>query len=185
MKKLFFAAFAGMLALVISCNNNAKTSESSSAAEKAKANNRAILKAIENGDVSKLDSFITKDGVDHSGGDGTMEVKGLDNIKAALGGMKQQFSDIKFDISQEATNDSYLFVLSKMTGTTSATPANGMPPNKKVEMTTVDLLKFNSDGMLTDHWSFNDPKDMMKMSGGDHSMDKPMDNKMDSSKMKK
>ena len=30
-------------------------------------------------------------------------------------------------------------------------------------MTTVDVLKFNKDGVFTDHWQFNDPKEMMKI----------------------
>lgn len=180
MKKIVFVI--ALISLLGSCNNSS-TSSSNSAADKAKANNRAVLKAIENGDASKLDSFITKDAVDHSSPDMT-EVKGIDSIKAELGAMKNDFSDVKFDIQQEATNGDYLFVLGKMTGTTTASPGHGMPPNKKIEMTSVDVLKFNSDGMFTDHWSFNDPKEMMAMMGGDHPMDK-MDNKMAADTTKK
>jgi len=185
MKKFLFTMATGLLCFFTSCNDTATTSttNSNSAADKAKANNRTILKAIEAGDASKLDSFITVDAVDHSGPDGMTEVKGLDNIKASLGTMKQDFTDFKFDIKKEATDGDYLFVLGTMTGTTTANPGHGLPPNQKIEMTSVDVLKFNSDGKFTDHWAFNDPKDMMKMMGGDHKM--PRDHKMDSSKMKK
>ena len=183
MKKLFFITATALL--LISCNDDTATSSTDSAADKAKANNREVLKAIESGDVSKLDSFITSDGVDHSGAGGMMEVKGIDSIKKDLGSMKQSFSDIKFDIQQEATNGDYLFVLVKMTGTTSATPAHGLPPNKKIEMTGVDVLKFNNEGKLTEHWSFNDPNDMMKMMGGDKPMDANMDHKMTADTTKK
>ena len=95
--------------------------------------------------------------------------------------MKQNFSEIKFDIQQEAVNGDNLFVLSKFTGTTSATPPPGMQPNQKIEMTGVDVLKFNSEGKFTDHWTFNDPREMMKMMGGD----KPMDNKTSADTTKK
>lgn len=183
MKKIVFTTATCMLCFFISCNDSATTTTSSnSAAEKAKANNRTILKAIEAGDASKLDSFITADAVDHSGPDGMTEVKGLENIKASLGSMKQDFADFKFDIKKEAIDDDYLFVLGTMRGTTSANPGHGMPPNQKIEMTSVDVLKFNSDGKFTEHWAFNDPKDMMKMMGGDHKMDNmngKMDNKME------
>ena len=175
MKKVLFAS-AVSLFFLLSCKDDASNSGNASG-DKAKANNRAILKDIESGDVSKLDTYITKDAVDHNGMGGT-EVKGVDNIKKDLGTMKQDFSDFKIDVMQEATNGDYLFVLGKMSGTTSAKPGNGMPPNQKVEMTSVDVLKFNSDGMFTDHWSFNDPHDMMKMMGGDKKMDNKMDNKM-------
>jgi hypothetical protein len=182
MKKLLFLTIAGLVCLA-SCNDNSSTGTSSdnSAADKAKANNRAVLKAIESGDVSKLDSYIAKDGIDHAGAGGMMEVKGLDSIKKDLGSMKQDFSEINFDIQQEAVNGDYLFVLAKMTGTTSANPGHGLPPNQKIEMSGVDVLKFNSEGLLTEHWTFNDPRDMMKMMGGD----KPMDTKMDDKKAAK
>lgn len=174
MKKLLFTGAVAML-LLASCNDNdAATSNGNSAADKAKANNRAVLEAIENGDVSKLDSFIVSDGVDHSGAGGMMEVRGIDSIKKDLGSIKQDFSEINFDIQQEAVNGDYLFVLSKMTGTTAANAGHGLPPNQKIEMTGVDVLKFNSEGKFTDHWTFNDPRDMMKMMGGNQ----PMDNKM-------
>jgi predicted ester cyclase len=169
------------MCFIISCNDGTTTTTSesnNSSADKAIANNRSILKAIEAGDASKLDSFITVDAIDHSGPDGMTEVKGLENIKASLGTMKQDFTDFKFDIKKEAANGDYLFVLATMTGTTSASPGHGLPPNQKIEMTSVDVLKFNSDGKFTEHWAFNDPKDMMKMMGGNKPMDTNMDNKM-------
>jgi predicted ester cyclase len=169
------------MCFIISCNDGTTTTTSesnNSSADKAIANNRSILKAIEAGDASKMDSFITADAIDHSGPDGMTEVKGLENIKASLGTMKQDFTDLKFDIKKEATNGDYLFVLGTMTGTTTASPGHGMPPNQKMEMTSVDVLKFNSDGKFTEHWAFNDPKDMMKMMGGHKPMDTNMDNKM-------
>jgi hypothetical protein len=179
MKKLFFTVIAGMC--LASCKDSGTTG-GNSAADKAMANNRTVISYIEKGDVSKLDSFITKDAVDHSGAGGMSEVKGLENIKKDLATIKQDFSDFKIDIQQEAANGDYLFVLGKMTGTTTANPGHGMPPNKKIEMTSVDVLKFNKDGMFTDHWTFNDPNEMMKMMGGG---DKPMDadkSKMDTTK---
>lgn len=180
MKKIFITAAAGMLCLFISCKDSSTASSGSTndAGTKAKANNRAVLTAIENGDVSKLDSLITKDAIDHSGGaDGTTEIKGLDNIKAELSGMKKNFKELHFDVMQEATNADYLFTLGKMTGTSSAAS------NQKIETISVDVLKFNSNGMLTEHWSFNDPKDMKKMAGDQHMENMP-GGKMDST-MKK
>ncbi len=34
--------------------------------------------------------------------------------------------------------------------------------NTKMDMTTVDVVKFK-DGKAVEHWSYMDPKDMMKM----------------------
>jgi ketosteroid isomerase-like protein len=172
MKKISFLWVMCLLVLLASCDQkagnkeNGGTTSSNTAAEKAKANNRAVLEAIQKGDVSKIDQYMTTDAVDHSGPDGMTEVKGSDQIKQALGSIKASFSELKMDVVEEAASDDHLFVLVKMSGTTTANPGMGMPPNQKIEMTTVDLLKFNNDGKLTDHWSYNDPKDMMKMMGG-------------------
>ncbi|MEO6538743.1 MAG: nuclear transport factor 2 family protein [Ferruginibacter sp.] len=182
MKKVLSAGAIALLFFFISCTEKSATTAATTndAAEKAKANNRAVLKAITAGDVSKIDSFMTNDAVDHSGANGMEEVKGADNIKKDLGSMKQGFSSMDFDVMNETAEGDHLYVLTKMSGTTSATPPQGMQPNMKVEMTGVDMFKFNSDGLISDHWSFNDPKDMMKMMGGGDKMMQPgMDNKMD------
>ena len=179
MKKLLFVAATGLLSFLVSCNDKSSgSSEVNSAGEKAKANNKAVLRAIENGEAIKLDSFITNDAIDHSGENGMKEVKGIENIQKDLATIKQDFSTLHIDVTKEAVEGDYLFVLSKMTGTTSANPVHGMPPNQSIEMNSVDVLKFNSDGKFTEHWLFNDPKDMAKMMGGDHTMNGKMDNKM-------
>jgi ketosteroid isomerase-like protein len=168
MKKLFFLGLTCAFCCLTSCKDTTTTASSADngAADKAMANNREVYKAIETGDYSKLDSIIAKDGIDHSGGmDGTMEVTGIDNIKKEFTEMKQAFSSIHFDVTSEAVNGDYLFALYKFTATTSANPGPGMPANQKMEMNGVDVLKMK-DGKFTDHWQFNDPKDMKKMMGG-------------------
>ena len=168
MKKLFFIGATCLICFFTSCKDSTTTSsttDTNSSAEKAKANNREVYKAFETGDVSKLDSFISKDGIDHSGGpDGTMEIKGIDNIKKEAMDMKQAFTNIHFDVIADAVNGDYLFALVKFTATTTSNPAPGMPANQKIDMTSVDVLKMK-DGMFSEHWSFSDPKDMKKMMG--------------------
>ena len=178
MKKLFFLGATALVCILFSCKDSTTTSTSTttSEGETAKANNRAVLKMIETGDMSKLDSFLSKDAVDHSSNNGTGETKGLDSIKMDLAKVKQAFASMHFDVMKEAVDGDYLFVLGKMTGTTSANPGMGMPANKEISSTSVDVLKFK-DGKFTEHWSFIDPKDMMKMMDGDH-MNMGTDSKM-------
>ena len=164
MKQILFIGITCLICMFTSCKDSGSTtgSDSNAAATKAFANNHIVYTALETGDVSKIDSVIAKDAVDHSGGmDGTKEVKGIDSIKAELAGMKKYFSDIHFDVIAEAMNGDYLFSLVKFTATCS--PNNPMA-GTKMDMTNVEVVKMK-DGMFTDHWTYADPKEMMKMMG--------------------
>jgi predicted ester cyclase len=117
------------------------------------------MKAIETGDSTVIDSLIASDAVDHSAPNGK-EMKG-DSIKWMLRNMHNEISDLNMDIIADAAEGDYVFTLSRMTGTTK-TAGMGMPPNTKMDMKGVDVVKFR-DGKAVEHWSYMDPKDMMKM----------------------
>ena len=182
MKKVLFATSTILVCFLISCKDG---SDSNSQNEKNLANNREVYKAIETGDVSKIKDYIDKDAVDHAAGANGQDIKGGDSIIAMLGNIHNSFTDLKMEVIADATNGDYVFTLSRLTGTTTANPGMGMPPNKKIDSKSVDVVKIK-DGKATDHWSFEDPKEMMAMMGMDKGMP-PMDTtkmsgKMDSSK---
>lgn len=132
--------------------------------EKNLANNKEIYKAIETGDVSKIKDYIDKDAVDHGGGPNGQDVKGSDSIIAMLGSIHKSFTDLKMEVIADATNGDYLFTLVRLTGTTTANPGMGMPPNKKMDSKSVDVVKIKN-GKAIEHWEFVDPKEMMAMMG--------------------
>ena len=158
MKRLLFAISTVLMYFFISCRNG---SGGNSQSEKDLANNHAIYKAIETGDISRIKDFIAKDAVDHGGPEG-QEIKGGDNILAMIGSMHNRFTDFNIDIIADAASGDYLFTLSRLTGTTTANPGMGMPPNKKIDSKSVDVVKVK-DGKAIEHWSFMDPKEMMAM----------------------
>ena len=170
MKKLFFTAATAMLCLLISCNDTGTTDTKDSDRQ---AENRAkfemIHRALETGDVSKLDSIIDKDIVDHGGPTG--DVKGIDSVKKWFVEFHKNTKDVKVESIANAVNDDYGFDLTRMTGTFTA-PFMGMPAGP-FDMTSLDVVKLK-DGKATEHWVYVDPKEMMKMMGGTP----PMDNKM-------
>jgi Predicted ester cyclase len=173
-----------LLATVISlfffaCKDTSTTTTGSTtngAAEQNKAKNEAVYKAIESGNVSGLDSIISKEAVDHSMPGGG-EAKG-DSIIAMLANMHNSFSDLKMEVVADAAEGDYVFTLVRMTGTTNGNPAMGMPPNTKMDSKSVDVVKFK-DGKAVEHWGFEDPKEMMKMMNmGPNKMGEQMENKM-------
>lgn len=183
MKKFLFSAAAGLLCFFISCTDSSTKTTSDTQSEKNTMHNREVYRAMETGDVSKLDSFIDKDIVDHTD---RGDVKGIDTLKKMFTQMHNGVKDLKMDIISEASNDDYHFAWFHMTGTT-ADASMGMPAGTNMDMNGIDVVKIK-DGKAVEHWAFADPKEMMKMmGGGNHDMDhgNMNDGKMDSSKMSK
>ena len=177
MKKLIFTAATAMVCLLISCNDSGTSGSATTGDKDAQADNKAKLgiihNALETGDVSKLDSIIDKDIVDHGSPMG--DVKGIDSIKKWFVDFHSNTKDVKVESIATAVNGDYSFDYNKMTGTFT-NPFMGMPAGP-FEMTAVDVVKLK-DGKAVEHWGYMDPKEMMKMMGGDHSMNSKMENSM-------
>lgn len=176
MKKLFFATAAAMLCFFISCNDSATTSTTTSESEKNSARNKEVYRAIETGDVSKLDSFIATDIVDH----GDMgDIQGLDSLKKMFVQMSKQMKDLKMESIAEATtpDGNHHFAYFKFSGTC-ADGSMGMPAGTKIDMTGVDLVRIK-DGKAVEHWGFVQGRDMMKMMNMNPAMKPCMDKMME------
>jgi hypothetical protein len=92
---------------------------------------------------------------------------------------KNTMSNAKMETTKELADDDYVFQWMKESWTQTK-EAMGMKPGD-YSFNMIEVSKFNADGKVTDHWSFMDVNDMMKMMppqamNGDASM-----NKMDSS----
>ena len=169
MKKALLAI--ACIFMLLSCNDAAKnqdgvgTPADNNTNEQAKYNSqntREVYRAIETGDVSKLDSFISKDIVDHEGNNGK-DVVGLDSLKYHLAKMHTYFDGLKMEMLSEGTSSdgNYHFALARMTGKSKENPF-GMPAGIDVDNTFVDVVKIK-DGKATDHWGFMSMKDMQEM----------------------
>ena len=77
--------------------------------------------------------------------------------------MHNQFKDLKFDVIADATsaNGEYHFSWAKMSGTCTVA-SMGMPAGTHMNMSSVDVVRIKDDKAV-EHWSFNDPKEMMEM----------------------
>ncbi|MFN2440737.1 MAG: hypothetical protein ABR503_16150, partial [Chitinophagaceae bacterium] len=104
MKKGLFA-LAGLF-LLFSCNDTANKdgdNDHMATASRYSENNKEIYRAIETGDVSKLDSFIARDVIDHEGNMGK-DVVGLDSVKSHLSRIHTYFDGLKFEVISEGTS---------------------------------------------------------------------------------
>ncbi|NEU10142.1 ester cyclase [Flavihumibacter sp. R14] len=123
-------------------------------------NTMAVYKGIETGDLSVMDKFVSKDIVDHGG---PQDVKGLENVKKMLADIHNHFSSLKLTLISDAVSADgmYHFALGRMTGTTKDATM-GLPANTPVDRMSVDVVRIEN-GMAVEHWSFDDPREMMKM----------------------
>ena len=171
MKKIFFAAVAGLLCFCISCNDAGTANKDSDAKQKNLAASDAIGKAFETGNVAAIDSFIADDFVDHSD---RGDVKGRDSVKAMVKFIHDNMKDMKTEKMHELADDDYVFSWMRWTGTSNG--AGGMP-NGPFDMHAMEVSKFK-DGKIIEHWTYMDPQEMMKMMAPPP----PQENKMDTTK---
>lgn len=120
----------------------------------------AVDKMFESGDWSKAGDYIAADGVDHAGMKG--DVVGLDNIKANFNEMGKMMGNFKNVTVKEFADDDYVFQWMKETSTMKV-DGMGMKAGQTTTMDAIEVSKFNKDGKASEHWSFINMSDMMKM----------------------
>ena len=169
MKKLLVIFSAGFICLLTACNgkkeddDKAKKEGVGAMSDKAKKNLEAcnaVNKMFEAGDWSKIGDYIAADGIDHAGMNG--DIVGLDSIKANFAKMGKMMGGFKNELVKEFADDDYVFQWMKETMTMKV-DAMGMKAGSTNTMNAIEVVKFNKDGKATDHWTFVDWNDMMKM----------------------
>jgi predicted SnoaL-like aldol condensation-catalyzing enzyme len=158
MKKILSIMTACTGIIFYSCSSNG--GGMSDTAKKNLASAQAIVKMFETGDWSKTGDYIAADGVEHAGMEGK-EIKGLDGIKANFAKMNSMMKDFKNEVIKELADDDYVFQWMKETSTMKM-DGMGMKAGSTNTMNAIEVSKFK-DGKITDHWSFIDWNDMMKM----------------------
>lgn len=114
-----------------------------------------INHAFETGDVSKLDSAVADDFLDHTE---RGDVRGRDSLIAMVKMVRQTNKDMKMEIIREVADDEYVFSWMHFSGTSDGTMMAAGP----YDMSSIELAKFR-DGKAIEHWSFMEPREMMKM----------------------
>lgn len=164
MKKILFILSAAGFCFLSACNDKAPASGGMS--ETARKNLDAFLavsNAFDTGDISRIDSVVASDFVDHRP---TGDVTSADSLKAMISQMKSA-GTMKSEIKKEFADDEYVMAWMRWTGT-----SNGSVPDfpaGPVDMNGVEVVRFR-DGKAIEHWAFMDAREMMKMMGGGQQM---------------
>lgn len=174
MKKLSLFLVTGVLALAVSsCKECAPTTDGGGDKLKLNKDNAlAVFEAFNTGDVSKLDSIISPEAIDH-----TMDTmfhlqntQGAAMYKELIGIVRTANPDMKSTADIVVAEGDYVAIWGKMSGTNTG-PMGPMPATgKHFDVYSVDVMKFNDKGVNTDHWGLMDMMTMMTqlgMMGGD------------------
>ena len=133
----------------------------------------AISKAFETGDISKIDSVVADDFVDHTD---QGDKKGKDSLKAMITMTHGMMKDMKMEKVHGLADDDYVFSWMHYSGTSDGV---GMAKGP-YSLNAIEVSKYK-DGKATEHWSFVNMMEMMKMMPP---ADMSHMNNMDTSKMK-
>ncbi|MEO6611244.1 MAG: ester cyclase [Chitinophagaceae bacterium] len=178
MKKFLFLISTALVFFLVSCSDKKETTSGGGMSDKAKKNleaSRIVTEAFKTGDISKIDSAIASDFVDHT----DMGDKNRDSLKAMITWMHSKPSDMKMETVREFANDDYVYSHMHMTGTSDGS----MGPKGTYDFNEIEVVRFNSDGKAVEHWAYEEVNEMMKMMGKQAPpMDKKMDNKMDTAR---
>jgi predicted SnoaL-like aldol condensation-catalyzing enzyme len=159
MKKYLLAVSSCVFLFCMSCNNKAGDDKMgdgkmSYQAEKNIAASHVVSDAFQSGDISKIDSVVASDFVDHTErGD-----MGRDSLKAMITAMHATNKDMKMEIIKDLADDEYVFSWMRFKGTSDG--SMGMPAGP-YDMRSIEVVRFK-DGKAVEHWGFMEPREMMK-----------------------
>ncbi len=158
MKKFLFILFAATICFLTACNEKAATTEGmSDAARKNLDAFRAVDTAFQTGDLSRIDSVVASDFVDHTP-KGDM---GRDSLKAMITMMKNA-GTMKSETKKVFADDEYVMAWMRWTGTSDGSLPD--MPAGPYDMSGIEVVRFK-DGKAVEHWAFMDARDLMKMMG--------------------
>ena len=166
MKNYLLRVSTCCLLFCMSCNNKVGDDKMSDKTQKNLEASHIISDAFGTGDISKIDSAVASDFIDHTDrGD-----MGRDSLKAMIKMVHATNKDMKMEITRELTDDEYVFSWMRFTGTSDGS----MMPAGPYDMQAIEVVRFK-DGKAVEHWEFMEPRKMMKMMPKQPAMDNKTD----------
>lgn len=126
------------------------------AAETAARNKASVIKAYEFINAQKLDDFVKLVSEDHLDHAAMPETKGRDALKNSMLAFTSAFPDMKIEVKQIVAEGDYVMAWVDWSGTFKGDFMGIKANGKSFKVADVDILKFNADGLSSDHWALQD-----------------------------
>ncbi|MCA1713494.1 MAG: ester cyclase [Actinobacteria bacterium] len=124
---------------------------------------RAFYVRISRGELSVFDATASPDFVDHDFPPGVPP--GPERVKQWFGMALQAFPDMKMVVEDDAEAGDKVWARVRMTGTHQG-EFMGMPPTgKSFDVQVIDILRFDEDGKVVEHWGVSQDLQMLQQLG--------------------
>lgn len=149
----------GLCSCIVACNNKSASSKDvnqSSATQKNLEAAHNISRAFETGNTALIDSFVSKDFIDHRD---LGDVKGVDSLKAMVNNLHHHIEDMKSETIKEMADDDYVMQWMHLTG---RGDGEGNTMKGDFDVKGVEITRFKN-AKAVEHWEAMDMQDVSKL----------------------
>jgi limonene-1,2-epoxide hydrolase len=171
---LFLVAFAA--AVLVSCNNQPPKTEEAPKEDPVKKsidNYKKFVDLITSGKADEAAPMLAADAVEHPLG--WPELKGRDSIIAMIKMWSASTTNPKMELLQVTSDGEYVFSHYRSTGTAAPNAMGTKMKGGPYDYTGIEIVKYNKEGLATDHWDYPDMMAYSKQVG--LSMEPPKEEK--------
>jgi steroid delta-isomerase-like uncharacterized protein len=123
---------------------------------------RFIEECFTGGNLDLIDEMVAADGVDHQAPPGT--APGVEGLKQFLSMFRSAFPDLRATVDQVIAEGDTIAARFTMSGTHQGEFFGIPPTGKRMEITGIDVVRFEN-GKMVEHWGNQDDLGMMQQLG--------------------
>ena len=124
---------------------------------------RNTYERINAGDVAGFGDLVADDFVEHQGGPGLPPTK--EGTLKFFGILRDAFPDMRMDVEDLIAGEDKAVARVKITGTHKGEFMGVPPTGTRVDVQLIDIMRFNSAGLVREHWGVADMLSLMQQLG--------------------
>jgi steroid delta-isomerase-like uncharacterized protein len=122
-----------------------------------------MYELINAGDVDGFVDYLSEEFVDHETGPGIPPTK--EGARQLFNTLVGAFPDLRFDIEDIIESGDKVVARARVTGNHKG-DFFGIPPSgKRVDVQAIDIIRFDDNGLVNEHWGVMDMMSMMQQVG--------------------
>ena len=124
---------------------------------------RKLYELLNAGDIEGFGALLADDFVEHEETPGLAPTR--EGVMAFFRMYRAAFPDLRFDLEDVVAGGDKVVARARATGTHQGELMGIPPTGKDVDVQLIDIMRFNDDGLVTEHWGVVDMLAMMQQLG--------------------
>ena len=124
---------------------------------------REFYERISRGELSVFDDTVGPDFVDHALPPDVPPT--IETVKQWFGQTLQAFPDMTMTVEDAAEDGDMVWARVRMTGTHQGEFAGNAPTGRPFDIQVIDILRFDDDGKVVEHWGVSEDLQMLQQLG--------------------